>query len=62
MEKSIKDRIPGFRREWIRCTHCGAKHSIYTEQAECRQVFVKCTRGCGREFEIIIHNGKQVAP
>lgn len=53
-------KIPGFRRQWVCCPYCGAKHSLYSERAECRQVFVKCTRGCGREFEIIIKDGKQI--
>lgn len=58
MESKIK--IPALRRDWILCPHCGAKHSIHDDRAECRGVFVKCTRGCGREFEIVIKEGKQI--
>lgn len=58
--KLYSDMIPPMRREWIVCPFCGAKHSIHTEKAECKGVFVKCTRGCGREFEIVIHEGKQL--
>lgn len=59
-KQSYSERIPAMRREWIKCLYCGAKHSLYTEKAECNGVFVKCTRGCGREFEIKIRNGKQI--
>lgn len=47
-------------RTWIRCPYCNAKYSIHDDTAECHGVFVKCTRGCGAEFEIVIRNGKQV--
>lgn len=57
--KMYSDRIPALIREWILCPYCGAKHSIHTDKAECHGVLVKCTRGCGREFEIIIRKGRQ---
>ena len=60
MDKNYYDRIPAMRREWARCPFCGAKHSLFTEKAECSGVYVKCTRGCGREFEIKIRNGKPI--
>lgn len=44
----------------MRCVYCGAKQTIYTDAAECREVFLKCTRGCGREFELVIEDGVQV--
>ncbi len=47
-------------RMWIVCPHCGAKHSIYENTAECHGVFLKCTRGCKQEFELVIEDGKQV--
>lgn len=47
-------------RKWIICPYCGAKHSIYDDTAECHGVFLKCTRGCKMEFELIIEDGKQV--
>ena len=51
---------PPIVRKWIVCPHCGAKYSIYDNTAECHGVFPKCTRGCGKEFELIIENGEQV--
>ena len=47
-------------RKWLTCTYCGAKHSIYDNTANCNGVFLKCTRGCKKEFELIIENGVQV--
>lgn len=47
-------------RMWIVCPYCGAKHSIYENTAECHGVFLKCTRGCKQEFELVIEDGKQV--
>ena len=47
-------------RKWIRCPHCGAKHSIFDDTAECHGVFLLCTRGCKKEFELIIEDGKQI--
>ena len=47
-------------RKWIRCPHCGAKHSIFDNTAECHGVFLLCTRGCKKEFELIIKDGKQI--
>lgn len=46
-------------RKWIVCPHCGAKHSIYDNTAECHGVFLKCTRGCKKEFELVIESGCQ---
>lgn len=47
-------------RKWIKCPYCGAKHSIYEDTAECKGVFLKCTRGCKKEFELVIKNGEQI--
>jgi len=47
------------KRSWIICPYCGAKHSIYEDTAECHGVFLKCTRGCKKEFELVIENGEQ---
>ena len=47
-------------RKWIKCPHCGAKNSIYDNTANCNGVFLKCTRGCKREFELVIVEGEQV--
>ena len=47
-------------RKWILCPHCGAKHSLYDNTANCNGVFLKCVRGCKREFELVIENGEQL--
>lgn len=55
-----KPEIPALYRSWIRCPYCGARYALSDNKAECKGVFVKCTRGCKREFEIKIHKGKQI--
>ena len=52
-------QIP-IERTWARCPYCGAKAIIFDNTAACFGVFLKCTRGCGREFELVIQNGKQI--
>lgn len=59
MERELTPKPP-LERFWLRCPHCGAKTLLYDNTAECSGVYAKCTRGCKREFELIIHNGKQV--
>ena len=59
MDDRHRLKMPALRRAWVLCPYCGAKHSLYDDQAECKGVYVKCSRGCKREFEIIIHNGIQ---
>ena len=49
----------GTERKWIRCPYCNAKHSIFEDNANCNGVFLKCTRGCKKEFELFIKDGKQ---
>lgn len=49
-------------RKWALCPHCKAKVLIYTDIAECSGVFPVCTRGCRKQFELIIQNGEQVFP
>ena len=51
----------GTKRTWIRCPYCGAKHSLYEDTAECHGVFLVCTRGCRKEFELVIEHGKQIS-
>ncbi len=51
---------PPVARYWVICPYCGAKHSLYDNTANCSGVFLKCTRGCKREFELVIKDGKQV--
>lgn len=47
-------------RMWIHCPYCGAKHSIYDNTASSSGVFLLCYRGCKKEFELVIEDGKQV--
>lgn len=55
-----KIQKPPLERKWAKCPNCGAKTILYDNTAECRGVFIKCSRGCKKEFEIKIINGKQV--
>ena len=43
------------RREWYRCPHCGQKLLVYTDTAECSDLYMKC-RKCRKEVEIKIKN------
>ena len=52
--------LPAVERKWVRCPHCGAKVSIFDNTAECHGVFLKCTRGCKKTFELVIRSGKQI--
>ena len=47
-------------QKWIRCPYCGAKHSIHDDTANCEGVYLKCTRGCKRIFELVIKDGEQI--
>ncbi len=47
-------------QKWIYCPYCGAKHSIYDDTANCYGVYLKCTRGCKKTFELVIKDGEQV--
>lgn len=60
LEEVFKLKKISFERKWIHCPYCGAKHSIYEDNAECKGVFLKCTRGCKNEFELVIKNGEQI--
>lgn len=51
---------PPLEYEWIVCPYCGAKTCIKDDTAECKGVYVKCTRGCRRRFEVVIKDGKQI--
>lgn len=46
----------------VKCTECDYIMPLtYSENAECRGVFVQCKgRNCKKTFEIKIKNGKQV--
>lgn len=49
---------PPLERKWLLCPHCGAKTVLYDNTASCSGVFLKCTRGCRKEFEVTIEHGK----
>lgn len=51
---------PETERKWILCPHCRKKYGIMNDVAECRGVFLKCIRGCRKEFELVIVDGEQV--
>ena len=53
-------RIPPTEKKWLLCPYCGAKTILYDNVAECRGVYIKCTRGCKATFEVKITQGKQV--
>ncbi|MBR6102632.1 MAG: hypothetical protein IKP95_09400 [Ruminococcus sp.] len=52
-------KYPVYEKKWVRCPYCGAKVCIYDNNAECKGVYLKCTRGCRREFELKISKGEQ---
>lgn len=52
---------PETRRDWIRCPYCGRKaYALHSDTAECHGVYTTCSRGCKKEFEILIRDGKQI--
>lgn len=51
---------PPLEKKWVKCPFCDAKTILFDNTAECSGVYVKCTRGCKREFEVKITQGKQV--
>ncbi len=54
-------KIPTERR-WFVCPYCGAKIVIYDNTANSHGVFTVCHRGCRREVEITVENGRQIVP
>ena len=52
-------KYPATEKKWVKCPNCGAKVCIYDNTADCKGVYLKCTRGCREEFELIIKEGKQ---
>ena len=62
MPVEVKVQFPQIKRDWAVCPHCGAKVTIYDNTAECKGVFMKCTRNpmCKKEFELVIKNGRQI--
>lgn|GEM_PF-661989 len=55
VKKSVP--MPPIERHWYYCPHCGAKTILYDNTANSSGVFLKCTRGCGQEFELKIKDG-----
>ncbi len=53
-------RKPALVKSWLRCPYCGAKTVLYDNTAHCSGVYIKCTRGCKKEFEIKVRNGEIV--
>lgn len=51
---------PPIERFWVRCPLCGAKaDAIFDNTANISGLYLVCKRGCRREFEVKIINGKQ---
>lgn len=50
---------PAIIRKWALCPWCKAKTVLYDNTANCNGVWLKCKRGCGREFELKIVEGDQ---
>ena len=53
-------RKPAIERKWLLCPHCGMKVLLYDNTASCSGVFIKCSRGCRKTFEIVIRDGQQI--
>lgn len=49
-------------RKWAVCPICGMKTAIIDDTANCHGVWVKCTRGCKSEFELVVEDGVQILP
>ena len=49
-------------KKWVICPYCSAKTILYDNTANCSGVYLKCTRGCRKEFEILILNGVPCEP
>lgn len=53
-------RMPPTEKRWITCPNCGMKTVLADNAANCSGVYIKCTRGCKRVFELIIRQGEPV--
>lgn len=51
---------PQLYKMWAKCPYCGAKTVICDNTAYCSGVFLVCTRGCRKEFELKLKDGKQI--
>jgi len=50
---------PPLQKSWARCPYCNSKTILYDNTANCKGIFVKCTRGCKKVFELIVIDGIQ---
>ena len=51
---------PSLQKIWAKCPYCSAKTILYDNTANCNGIFIKCSRGCKKEFELIIEDGQQM--
>jgi len=49
---------PAIERRWAVCPHCGKRLVIYTNNAQCSGVYIRC-KNCRKEAELSISGGKQ---
>ena len=52
-------KYPATEKIWAKCPVCGAKVCIIDNRADCKGVYLKCTRGCRKVFELKVKEGKQ---
>lgn len=53
---------PILSKTWALCPYCGSKVALYDNTASCSGVWLKCTRNCKAEFELVIKDGQQILP
>ena len=59
-DKAVPEiKIPELDRRWAKCPFCGMKVVVYDNTANCRGVWLKCTRGCKKVFELVLEKGQQ---
>lgn len=56
----MKIKKPMLSKAWAICPYCGRKTVLYDNTASCSGVWLRCSRGCKAEFELVIKDGKQV--
>lgn len=50
---------PSLSKKWALCPKCRMKTVLYDNSAQSSGVWIKCTRGCGAQFELVIKDGEQ---
>lgn len=50
---------PVLLKIWAKCPKCGSKTVLFDNTANASGIWLKCTRGCGTEFELIVRDGEQ---